>query len=201
MRKSDSPLEYRRRTNLTHVQISVVVSPAAGGPCAGLRPASSSRADAREAGAAEAGLSARRIAADLAHAGIIRSQYAPLAWHYLHGRKPQMGASTPLTIAPLRAKFMTASPAVIFTSRPWLCRKGYNTRHRRSDRRGAAAQDFLKLARSDTSSIIRTLIPRLRALRVILFPDTYHFTRGRSLCMTWSARWCGVSARQPRMSA
>src|ERR1043165_5652739 len=34
------------------------------------------------------GSSARRIAADLAHAGIIRSQYAFLVWHYLHGRKP-----------------------------------------------------------------------------------------------------------------
>ncbi|HLY98368.1 MAG TPA: endolytic transglycosylase MltG, partial [Candidatus Angelobacter sp.] len=34
------------------------------------------------------GSSARRIAADLANAGIIRSQYAFLVWHYLHGRKP-----------------------------------------------------------------------------------------------------------------
>ena len=33
------------------------------------------------------GSSARHIAAALADAGIIRSQYAFLAWHYLHGRK------------------------------------------------------------------------------------------------------------------
>src|ERR1700757_2661190 len=36
----------------------------------------------------KSGSSARHIAADLANAGIIRSQYAFLAWHYLHGRKP-----------------------------------------------------------------------------------------------------------------
>src|SRR6476619_8230445 len=34
------------------------------------------------------GSSARHIATALASAGIIRSQYAFLAWHYLHGRKP-----------------------------------------------------------------------------------------------------------------
>ena len=34
------------------------------------------------------GSSAHHIAAALANAGIIRSEYAFLAWHYLHGRKP-----------------------------------------------------------------------------------------------------------------
>ena len=34
------------------------------------------------------GSSAKRIAADLKKAGIIRSQYAFLLWHELHGRKP-----------------------------------------------------------------------------------------------------------------
>src|SRR5438270_12681371 len=34
------------------------------------------------------GSSAHRIAADLKNAGIVRSEYAFLLWHYLHGRKP-----------------------------------------------------------------------------------------------------------------
>src|ERR1700760_3352244 len=36
----------------------------------------------------KSGSSCRHLAAALANAGIIRSQYAFLAWHYLHGRKP-----------------------------------------------------------------------------------------------------------------
>src|ERR1051325_10313872 len=36
----------------------------------------------------KAGLSAHHIASELASAGVIRSEYAFLLWHYLHGRKP-----------------------------------------------------------------------------------------------------------------
>src|ERR1043165_10006970 len=36
----------------------------------------------------KAGSSAHHIAAELAGAGVIRSEYAFLLWHYLHGRKP-----------------------------------------------------------------------------------------------------------------
>ena len=62
------------------------------------------------------GSSTRHIAPDLENAGIIRSRYAFLFWHYLRGRAPLKAGNTPLTTRLACEKCMNASRAVTSTS-------------------------------------------------------------------------------------
>ncbi|HZD96122.1 MAG TPA: endolytic transglycosylase MltG, partial [Candidatus Sulfotelmatobacter sp.] len=129
------------------------------------------------------GSSARHIAADLAGAGIIRSQYAFLLWHYLHGRKPLKAGEYEFDHrASTREVYNRIARGDIYFQ-TLVVPEGYNM----FDIAGAIEQaglgkrdDFLKVARTDTG-LIRDLDPEAPSLEGYLFPDTYHFTRTQSL--------------------
>jgi UPF0755 protein len=129
------------------------------------------------------GSSARRIAADLAGAGIIRSQYAFLAWHYLHGRKPLKAGEYAFDHrATAREVYDRIVHGDIFFH-TLVVPEGYNI----FDIASAVEQaelgkrdDFLKIARTDTS-LVKDIDPQAPSLEGYLFPDTYHFTRTQSL--------------------
>ncbi len=131
----------------------------------------------------KAGSSAHRIAADLAQNGIIRSQYAFLVWHYVHGRKPLKAGEYAFDHrASLREVYDRVVRGDIFFQ-TLVVPEGYNM----FDIAGAIEEaglgkreDFLKVAQTDTG-LVRDLDPRAPSLEGYLFPDTYHFTRTQSL--------------------
>ena len=131
----------------------------------------------------KAGSSAHHIAAELAHAGIIRSEYAFLLWHYMHGRKPLKAGEYAFDHrAPLREVYDRIVRGDIFFE-TLVVPEGYNI----YDVAGALEQaglgkreDFLKVAQTDTA-LVRDLDPKALSLEGYLFPDTYHFTRTQSL--------------------
>jgi len=129
------------------------------------------------------GSSARRIAADLAHAGIIRSQYAFLAWHYLHGRKPLKAGEYAFDHrATAREVYDRIARGDIYFQ-TLVVPEGYNMFDIAAaieEAQLGKREDFLKVARSDTS-LIKDLDPQAPSLEGYLFPDTYHFTRTQSL--------------------
>jgi UPF0755 protein len=131
----------------------------------------------------KAGSSARRIAADLDKAGIIRSQYAFLLWHYLHGRKVlkagEYSFDHPAKLQEVYDRVLHGD--VVF--RTVAVPEGFNM----FDIAGAIQdaglgrkEDFLQVVRTDTS-LIRDLDPQAPSLEGYLFPDTYRFTRTQSL--------------------
>jgi UPF0755 protein len=128
------------------------------------------------------GSSAHRIAADLAHAGIIRSQYAFLLWHYLHGRKPLKAGEYAFDHrATTREIYDRISRGDIFFH-TLVVPEGYNIFDIASAMEEAdlgKRDDFLKVARADTA-LVRDLDPQAPSLEGYLFPDTYHFTRTQS---------------------
>jgi UPF0755 protein len=131
----------------------------------------------------KAGSSAHHIAADLAHNGIIRSQYAFLLWHYMHGRKPLKAGEYAFDHrANLREVYDRIVRGDIFFQ-TLVIPEGYNI----FDIAGAIEEaglgkreDFLKVAQTDTA-LVRDLDPKAPSLEGYLFPDTYHFTRTQSL--------------------
>jgi UPF0755 protein len=128
------------------------------------------------------GSSAHHIAADLAHAGIIRSQYAFLLWHYLHGRKPLKAGEYAFDHrATTREIYDRISRGDIFFH-TLVVPEGYNMFDIASAMEEAdlgKRDDFLKVARTDTA-LVRDLDPQAPSLEGYLFPDTYHFTRTQS---------------------
>lgn len=129
------------------------------------------------------GSSARRIAADLANAGIIRSQYAFLLWHYLHGRKPLKAGEYAFDHrANTREVYGRIARGDIFFE-TLVVPEGYNIFDIATaiEQAGLGKRDdFLKIARTDTA-LVRDLDPQASSLEGYLFPDTYHFTRTQSL--------------------
>jgi UPF0755 protein len=129
------------------------------------------------------GSSARHIAADLENAGIIRSQYAFLAWHYLHGRKPLKAGEYAFDHrATAREVYDRIAHGDIYFH-TLVVPEGYNI----FDIAGAIEEaqlgkrdDFLKVARTDTA-LVKDIDPQAPSLEGYLFPDTYHFTRTQSL--------------------
>jgi UPF0755 protein len=129
------------------------------------------------------GSSVRRIAADLKKAGIIRSQYAFVAWHYFHGRKAlkagEYSFDHPARMQEVYERIAHGDIYVHLLVLP----EGYNI----YDIAGAIEEaglgkgdDFLKVARTDVS-LIRDLDPQAPTLEGYLFPDTYRITRTQSL--------------------
>src|SRR5215472_6707536 len=129
------------------------------------------------------GSSARRIAAGLEKAGIIRNQYAFLLWHYVHGRKPlkagEYAFDHPAKVREVYDRVLHGD--VVF--RTVAVPEGFNM----FDIAGAIQdaglgrkEDFLQVARTDTS-LIRDLDPQAPSLEGYLFPDTYRFTRTQSM--------------------
>src|SRR5438309_2067396 len=129
------------------------------------------------------GSSARHIAAALANAGIIRSQYAFLSWHYLHGRKPLKAGEYAFDHrATTREVYDRIAHGDIYFQ-TLVVPEGYNMFDIASaieEAQLGKREDFLKIVRSDTN-LIKDLDPQAPSLEGYLFPDTYHFTRTQSL--------------------
>lgn len=129
------------------------------------------------------GSSARRIAADLKQAGIIRSQYAFLLWHYLSGDKALKAGEYAFDHpAGAREVYNRIAHGDIYFHTV-VVPEGFNM----FDIAGAvqaaglgSREDFLQVAHTQTS-LVRDLDPHAPSLEGYLFPDTYHFTRTQSM--------------------
>jgi UPF0755 protein len=129
------------------------------------------------------GSSARRIAGELEAKGIIRSRYAFLAWHYLHGRAPlkagEYAFDHPARLREVYDRIARGDIYVLTLVIP----EGYNMFDIATaiDEAGLGGrEDFLRVAHTDIA-LIRDLDPQAQSLEGYLFPDTYHFTRTQSL--------------------
>lgn len=131
----------------------------------------------------KSGSSARRIAADLKQAGVIRSQYAFLLWHYLHGDKAlKAGEYSFDHRAGVREVYDRITRGDIYFHTV-VVPEGFNMFDIASAIEAAGLgnrDDFLQIARTQTS-LIADLDPQAPSLEGYLFPDTYHFTRTQSL--------------------
>jgi UPF0755 protein len=129
------------------------------------------------------GSSAHHIAAELANAGIIRSEYSFLLWHYLHGRKPLKAGEYAFDHrATTREVYDRIARGDIYFHTV-VVPEGFNMFDIASAIEEAdlgKRDDFLKVARTDTA-LVRDLDPQAPSLEGYLFPDTYHFTRTQSL--------------------
>ena len=139
--------------------------------------------DAQKLVQLRSGSSARRIAADLASAGIIRSQTAFLFWHYAHGRQSlKAGEYSFDHPAALREVYERIARGDIYFH-TLVVPEGFSM----FDIAAAIEQsglgrrdDFLKVVRTE-AALVRDLDPAAPSLEGYLFPDTYHFTRTQSL--------------------
>ena len=115
--------------------------------------------------------------------GIIRSEYAFLAWHYLHGRKPLKAGEYAFDHrATAREVYDRIARGDIYFH-TLVVPEGYNMFDIATAMEEAGLgkrDDFLKVARTDTA-LVRDLDPQAPSLEGYLFPDTYHFTRTQSL--------------------
>ena len=125
------------------------------------------------------GYSTRRIAAELKNAGVIRSQEAFILWHYYHhGRSLKAGEylfDKPANIIDIQKRLRRGD--VYFHT--VVVPEGYTMFDisRAIEAAGlGSADDFLKVAQSDTS-LIADIAPGAHSLEGYLFPDTYEFTR------------------------
>jgi UPF0755 protein len=129
------------------------------------------------------GYSTRRIASELKSAGVIRSEEAFVLWHYLRRRRSLKAG-----------EYLFEKPANIIDIQKRL-RRGDVYFHtvvvpegftmfdiaRAIEAAGlGSAEDFLKVARSDTA-LIADLAPSAPSLEGYLFPDTYQFSRMQTM--------------------
>jgi len=125
------------------------------------------------------GYSTRRIAAELKGAGIIRSEQAFVLWHYLHHRRSLKAGEylfeKPANIPDIQKRLRRGDVYVHTVVVP----EGFTMFDiaRAIEAAGLGpAQDFLKVAQSDTA-LIADIAPGARSLEGYLFPDTYEFSR------------------------
>lgn len=130
-----------------------------------------------------AGYSTRRIAAELKKAGVIRSQDAFVLWHYYHhGRSLKAGEylfDKPANTIDIQKRLRRGDVYVHTVVVP----EGFTMFDiaRAIEAAGLGpAEDFLKVAQSDTS-LISDLNPSAHSLEGYLFPDTYQFSRMMSM--------------------
>lgn len=131
----------------------------------------------------KSGSSARHIADTLRKAGIIRSEYAFLLWHYSHGRKAlkagEYAFDHPARLGEIYGRIARGDIYVHALVVP----EGYNMfdiAQAIEDSGLGRREDFLHVARTEIS-LVRDLDPQAPTLEGYLFPDTYHFTRTQSL--------------------
>jgi UPF0755 protein len=125
------------------------------------------------------GYSTHRIASELKSAGVIRSEEAFILWHYFHRHRSLKAG-----------EYLFEKPANIIDLQKRL-RRGDIYFHtvvvpegftmfdiaRAIEAAGlGAAEDFLKVAQSDTA-LIADIAPGAHSLEGYLFPETYEFTR------------------------
>src|SRR5579859_697283 len=125
------------------------------------------------------GYTTRHIAAELKKAGVIRSQEAFVLWHYYHhGRSLKAGEylfDKPANMIDIQKRLRRGD--VYFHT--VVVPEGFTMFDiaRAIEEAGLGpADDFLKIARSDTS-MIADLNPAAHSLEGYLFPDTYQFSR------------------------
>jgi len=125
------------------------------------------------------GYSTRRIATELQGAGIIRSKEAFIVWHYFRRRRSLKAG-----------EYLFDKPSNIIDTQKRLRRgdiyfhtvvvpEGYtmfDIARAVADAGLGSAEDFLKVAQSDTA-LIADLDPKARSLEGYLFPETYEFSR------------------------
>jgi UPF0755 protein len=129
------------------------------------------------------GYSTRRIARELKAAGVIRSRNAFVLWHALH-RRPSLKAGEYLfehsaNVIDAHARLARGDVYVHTVVIP----EGFNIFDIAKALESAGlgpAQDFLKVATSDTA-LISDLAPQATSLEGYLFPNTYEFTRTQSM--------------------
>ena len=129
------------------------------------------------------GSSARHIAAGLQQAGVIRSQYAFLLWHYLRGHKSLKAGEYAFDhpASGLEVYDRIARGDIYF--RTVVVPEGFNMFDIASAIEAAGLgshEDFLEAAQKQTA-LVRDLDPQAPSLEGYLFPDTYHFTRTQSM--------------------
>lgn len=131
----------------------------------------------------KSGSSARHIAAELKKAGVIHSQYAFLLWHYTHGHKAlkagEYAFDHPARLGDVYNRLVHGDIYIHLVVIP----EGFNIfdiAHALEDAGLGPHEDFLRVARTDTS-LIRDLDPQSPSLEGYLFPDTYRFTRTQSM--------------------
>ncbi len=146
------------------------------------------------------GFSSRRIASELKGAGVIRSEEAFVLWHYFHHKRSLKAG-----------EYLFEKPANILNVQKRL-RRGdvyfhtvvvpegftmFDIAHAIEDAGLGSAQDFLKVAQSETD-LIADIAPKARSLEGFLFPDTYEFSRMMSMQEMAAAMVCQfrVVARQ-----
>lgn len=130
----------------------------------------------------KAGSSAHRIAAELQSAGIIRSQYAFLVWHNLHGRKALKAGEYSFDHRARLGEVYDRIARGDIDFQTVVIPEGFNMFDIASaieDAGLAKREDFLKVARSETA-LVRDLDPQAPSLEGYLFPDSYRFTGTQS---------------------
>jgi UPF0755 protein len=129
------------------------------------------------------GYSTRRIAAELKHAGVIRSEFAFRMWHRLHPQ-PSLKAGEYLFEHPARLREVhdrLARGDIYFHT--VTIPEGYTLFDiaRAMQEAGlGAAQDFVQITKTRTQ-LIADLAPEAKSLEGYLFPNTYQFTRTQTL--------------------
>jgi UPF0755 protein len=129
------------------------------------------------------GYSSRRMAAELRKNGIIRSEHAFILWHYFHRRRSLKAGEylfdKPADIIDVQKRLRRGD--VYF--RTVVVPEGFTMFDiaRAIEAAGLGpAEDFLKVAHSDTS-LISDIAPGAQSLEGYLFPDTYQFSRMMSM--------------------
>ena len=129
------------------------------------------------------GYSTRRIASELKSAGVIRSEQAFVLWHYIRHRR-SLKAGEYLFDKPANAidvqKRLRRGDVYFHTV---VVPEGFTMFDiaRAVEAAGLGpAEDFLKIAKSDTS-LIADLAPGAPSLEGYLFPDTYEFSRMQTM--------------------
>jgi UPF0755 protein len=146
------------------------------------------------------GFSTHRIAAELKGAGIIRSEQAFVLWHYLHHRRSLKAGEylfeKPANMLDIQRRLRHGDVYVHTVVVP----EGFTIFDVARDIEAAGlgpAQDFLKVAQSDTA-LIADIAPEAHSLEGYLFPDTYEFSRMMTMQEMAAAMVCQfrVVARQ-----
>ena len=125
------------------------------------------------------GYSTRRIATELQGAGIIRSKEAFIVWHYFRRRRSLKAGEylfdKPSNIIDIQKRLRRGD--IYFHT--VVVPEGYtmfDIARAVADAGLGSAEDFLKVAQSDTA-LIADLDPKARSLEGYLFPETYEFSR------------------------
>src|SRR5580704_12293207 len=130
------------------------------------------------------GYSTHRIAAELKGAGLIRSEEAFVLWHYLHPKR-SLKAGEYLFDKPANAiDIMRRLTRGDVYFRTVVVPEGFTMFDiaRAVEAAGLGpAEDFLKVAQSDTALIADFAPPGAPSLEGYLFPDTYEFSRMQSM--------------------